>query len=313
MLSYRLVPIAMNSSSSDKTSCYILLNASAGAFSSSVTTAQIETLSREIGLSAKVIGTRSRKDMRARIRELIKQKADVIAVAGGDGTVALAVQEVAGSGSTLGIIPQGTFNNFATALRLPQDLRSALRVLKEGEKRAVDLGQVEVASHGKRFFTEAAGVGLFADALALYGKGSNKNFSKGLRALLRLLFSFRAHRLTLRIDGETQIERAVMCTVANTYRMAQGMAVAPDAKVTDGKLDVVIIGDLSVGEMLRYYRAFRTQTHLQLPKVSYYHATEIKISARRRLNVHCDDAFVGLTPAIMTAQPDAINVLVEKL
>jgi diacylglycerol kinase (ATP) len=299
--------------SSTKTSCFILLNATAGAFGSSATTAQIEHLAREIGLDAKVAATRSSRGMRDQIRELVKQKVEVIAVAGGDGTVALAVQEIARSGSTLGIIPQGTFNNFATALRLPQDLRSALRVLKEGEKRAVDLGQVEVSSHGTRYFTEAAGVGIFADALALYGKGSNKNFAKGLRALVRLLFSFRAHRLTLEIDGETQIERAVMCTVANTYRMAQGVAVAPDAKVTDGQLDVIVIGDLSAGEMLRYYRAFRAQTHLQLPKVLSCRAREIKISSRRRLNVHCDDAFVGLTPATMTAQPNAINVLVEKL
>src|SRR5690606_7897262 len=183
---------------------------------------------------AEVIATHSRKQMRAKIRELVKAEAPTIAVAGGDGTVALAVQELARSESTLGIIPQGTFNNFATALRLPLDLPSALRVLQSGETREVDLGQVEVASHGKRYFTEAAGVGLFADALALYGKGSNKNFSKGVRALTRLLFSFRARRLTLRIDGDTHIERAVMCTVANTYRMGQGVAIAPGAQVTDG-------------------------------------------------------------------------------
>ena len=302
----------MNQTSSTKTSCFILLNANAGAFSASATTEQVETLAREIGLEATVIGTDSPKEMSARIRELVKQKVEVIAVAGGDGTVALAVQEMAHTGSTLGIIPQGTFNNFATALRLPQDLSSSLRVLKEGEKLAVDLGQVEVSSHGKRYFTEAAGVGLFADALALYGKGSNKNFFKGLRAFVRLVFSFRAHRLTLKIDGETQVERVVMCTVANTYRMAQGVAVAPNARVTDNQLDVVIIGDLNVAEIFRYYRAFRAQTHLSLPKISHYHAQEIVISSRRRLNVHCDDAFVGLTPATMTAQAGAINILVEK-
>lgn len=178
----------MNSTSPEpstpKTSCFILLNANAGAFSASATNEQVETLAHEIGLDAQVNSTDSPEEMSATIRELVQQKADVIVVAGGDGTVALAVQEMAHTGSTLGILPQGTFNNFATALRLPQDLRSALRVLKEGEKREVDLGQVEVASHGKRYFTEAAGVGLFADALALYGKGSNKNFFKGLRAMV---------------------------------------------------------------------------------------------------------------------------------
>ena len=251
--------------------------------------------------------------MQSKIRELVQSGAKTIAVAGGDGTVALAVQEIAETKTRLGILPQGTFNNFATALRLPTDLPSAMAVLKNGEEREVDLGCVEVASGQKRFFTEAAGVGLFADSLAIYGKGTNKNFFKGLKAMSRVLLNFRAHRLNLILDGDRQVERAVMCTVANTYRMGQGVAVAPGAKVTDGELDIVIVGDLSLREIFSYYRAFRAQSHLNLAKVTHLRARKIEISSRHTLNVHCDDSFVGSTPVTMTAKSGALKVLLEKL
>ncbi len=261
----------------------------------------------EIGLDADVIGTESPEEMREAIRRFVAEGVKKIAVAGGDGTVAFAVQEIVRTSSALGILPQGTANNFATALRLPQDLPSALRVLKEGTVRAIDLGKVH-----DRYFTEAAGVGLFADTLAAYGKGSNKNLLRGIYALARVLFSFRAHRIKLTVDGTPHIERAVVCIVANTYRIGTAMPVAPEAQVTDGRLDVVIVGDLKFREIVPYYRAFRAQTHLNLPKVTILRAREVRIEAHRPMNVHCDDSVIGATPVTITAQPQAIHVLVER-
>jgi diacylglycerol kinase (ATP) len=291
----------------------IFLNANAGVFSSSVTAEQMQAAAREAQLEVETIATDSSDEMVARLKQFVAEKRECVAVAGGDGTVALATQVLARSETILGIIPQGTFNNFATALRLPMDLPSALRVLKDGKMREVDLGCVEASTHAPRFFTEAAGVGLFADGLALYGKGSNKNFLRGVKAFTRVLLSLRARRLGLHLDGQEYTERAVMCICANSFRMAQGVPVAPGAKVTDGQLDVVLVGDLSLGEIFSYYRAFRMQTHLQLPKVAHLRAKEIKIAGRRKWNVHCDDAFVGLTPARIASQPGALKVLVDEI
>jgi len=269
---------------------------------------QLQQMIQEIELDAEVIDTASPEEMTQTIRQLVAAGVEKIAVCGGDGTVSLCVQEVAHTKAVLGIIPQGTFNNFATALRLPQDLPSALRVLQDGEVRNIDLGKV-----GDRYFTEAAGVGLFADALAIYGEGTNKNFLRGLSAMTNVFLSFKAHRLRLVIDGQSQIERAVMCIVSNTYRMAQGVPVAPGAKLTDGELDVIIVGDLDRNELIPYYRAFRSQLHLNLPKVSTLRAREVKIDARRHLNLHCDDQVIGTTPATICAQPGALKVLVDRL
>lgn len=293
--------------------CTILLNNRAGALHATASLEQMQEMVAEIGLDAEVVGTDSAESMQATIKQLVAAGVEKIAVAGGDGTVGLAVPELAHTQTALGIIPQGTFNNFATALRLPQDLPSALRTLKDGEVVEVDLGRVEGPGIQRRYFTEAAGVGLFADSLALYGEGSNKNFLRGLYAMTHVFLSFQAHRLRLVVDGEPQVERAVMCIISNTYRMAQGVPVAPGAKLTDGELDVVIVGDLKRNELLPYYRAFRAQMHLNLPHVTSLRAKEVRLEARRRLNVHCDSDVVGTTPVTVSAQPGALKVLVDRL
>lgn len=288
--------------------CVILLNNRAGALHPTASLDQMRDMVTQVGLDAEVVGTSSAEEMFGTIQKLKDDGVRKIAVAGGDGTVSQAVQILAHSDTILGIIPQGTHNNFATALRLPQDLPSALRVLEEGEITEVDLGKV-----GDRYFTEAAGVGLFADSLAVYGIGTNKNFAMGLYSMLRVLTSFHSRRITLKLDGKQHSERAVMCTVANTYRIAQGIAVAPGAKVTDGELDVVIIGDLTRGELLKYYRAFRAQLHMNLPKVTTLRAREIHISSRHRMNLHCDDSVIAMTPATVQVQPAALKVLVDRI
>jgi diacylglycerol kinase (ATP) len=286
----------------------ILLNNRAGALHATAGRDQICEMARQIGLDVDVVSTTSEEEMRRKIRCLVRGGAERIAVAGGDGTVALAVQELARTDTVLGIIAQGTANNFASALRLPLELPAALRVLLDGEVRQVDLGRVN-----ERYFTEAAGVGLFADALALYGAGTNKNLLRALAVTLRLILSLKASRIHLSVDGELHSERAVMVTVANTYRMAYAAPVAPEAKVTDGKLDVVIIGDLTRAELFAYYRAIRAQMHLQLPKVTTLRAREVQIKAGRRMNVHCDDQVIGTTPVTISAESKALKVLVDRL
>ncbi len=288
--------------------CTILLNDRAGALHATASVEQMREAAAGVGLDAEVVGTESPEQMRRLIHDLVARGAARVAVAGGDGTVALAVQEVAHSATVLGIIPQGTANNFATALRLPQDLPSALRVLADGTVRAVDLGCI-----GDRYFTESAGVGLFADALAIYGAKANKNLLRTFYTVLRIVFAARARRMRIVADGERYVERAVMCEVANTFRMAHALPVAPGAKITDGELDVVVVGDLKRDELIPYYRAFRAQTHLSLPKVHTFRAKSVHIETRHRLNVHCDDKVIGTTPVTMLAQPRALKVLVDRL
>jgi diacylglycerol kinase (ATP) len=269
--------------------------------------AEIAAGAQALDLDAEVLDTESAEEMTSTIRRLAEAGAPKIGVAGGDGTVACAARELAFTDTALGIIPQGTANNFATMLGLPSDLSSALHVIKEGSPRRVDLGRV-----GRHLFTEAAGVGFFADALAVYGQGGQARAARALYATARVWLSIRAERVRLSVDGEPFRERLMMCTVANTSRIALADPMAPDARIADGLLDVILIGDLSRLELIRYYRAIKSGTHLELPKVVSLKAKEVRIEARRLMNVHCDDRVVGQTPASIGVEPGALRVLVGK-
>ncbi|HEX7878323.1 MAG TPA: diacylglycerol kinase family protein, partial [Candidatus Eisenbacteria bacterium] len=285
----------------------VLVNQAAGSLSRASPADDLPGAAESAGIPIEIMVCDGPGVMRQTVCRLRDQGAGTIAVAGGDGTVALVAQELAHTTVDLGIIPAGTANNFATALGLPRDWREALEVVRDGGTERVDLGKA-----GERYFTESAGVGLFADSLEYYGRRTGKHFGKLVYAAGRLLMSARARRMKLTIDGEQVVERAVMCEVANTYRMGLGAPVAPEANPADGWLDVVLIGDLSRWELLRYYRAVMAERHLELPKVKATRARRVTIEALHPMNVHCDDRIIGTTPAEFSVARAALRVRVPR-
>ena len=282
------------------------MNTHAGALHAQSGKQQIERMAKDAGLDAEIIQTHSQDEMTEELKKLVGQGAERVAVAGGDGTVEVAVQTLAHTSTALGILSMGTFNNFAAALRIPHNLPDALKMLAEGVVLDVDLGKTK-----ERYFTESAGVGLWADALALYGKGSKTNFFRGVYAATRLGLAFGAHETQITIDGVLHSSRVTVCEVVNTYRIAQAAPIAPEAELTDGLLDVVIFNDIKRSELGAYLRALRAQMHLSLPKVQIIQGREVTIECRRPRNVHTDDTSVGVTPMTITVAPKALKVLVD--
>lgn len=284
------------------------MNERAGRFKSTLSTDDMRKMLKHLELDVEVRGTHSERHMVETLKELVGKKVERVAVAGGDGTMHTAIQILAGTGTAMGIVPQGTANNFATALRVPQDLPSALRTLIDGEVKDIDLGYT-----CGQYFAESAGVGLFANALAIYGADANKNLLRSIYALSKILLNFRASAVRLTVDGEKMVEPAVFCAAMNTFRFAHSLPIAPSAKVTDGLLDIVILGNLGRKELLTYYRAIRQQIHPTLPKTQILQAKQVKIEGRRRMPVHVDDKVRGATPVTIEIRPKALRVLVEKL
>lgn len=287
----------------------VFVNRKAGYFSPSDLDAPFRRYAREAGFEPEIVATRTAQEFRWLLEEQVVGKVGKVAIAGGDGTIHNAAQVLAKTDVTLGILPQGTANNFASALRLPLDLPSAFQVIAKGEERAVDLGEAD-----GEYFTEAAGVGLFADALRLSGSNRpTKSIFRSLKTIFRLWVMNKSYRLRLVIDGERHVENAVMVTVANSFRIGYALPIAPSAKVTDGELDVVIFGDLNRSEYLRYLRAVRAQSHTELPKVEIVQAKTVEIRAKRRLNVHVDDRVCRRTPITLKVAPEALKVMVDRL
>ena len=287
--------------------CPLIVNANAGALHGTAGPEELTRLAAEAGLPVEIIATESVDAMRETLRRLDRENAPRVAVSGGDGTVGLAAQELAHSKVALGIVPQGTANNFAHSLGLPVDPVEALRVIAAGHARDIDLGRV-----GDRFFIESAGVGLFADMLRENSGATDKNLIRILAAVLKVLVRARARGLRLIVDGQVHAERALLCEVANTYRIATALPIAPEAKLADGLLNVVVIGDVPRRELPRYLSALLNRAHRDLPGVTTLRAREVCIESRRPMAVHADDQVIGNTPTAIQVVPGALRVLVPQ-
>jgi diacylglycerol kinase family enzyme len=287
----------------------ILANRRAGGLSRLREEESLEGYACQAGINADVVFTRNPSQLRQILREQVIGKRHKVAVAGGDGTIHCAVQELACTDTVLGILPQGTANNFATALRLPRDLPSAFRVIAEGEERSVSLGKAD-----KEYFTEGAGAGIFAEVLALtsgtHGAGS---ILRALRVVARATLTGQMYRFMLEIDGVRRSEEVFSVTVANSFCVGYNLPIAPFARLTDTELDVILVGALTRSEIFSYYKAVRAQTHLNLPKVESLRAQEVVIDSRRHATVHVDDRVHRRTPVTIRIVPEALRVMVDRL
>jgi diacylglycerol kinase (ATP) len=234
----------------------------------------------------------------------------LVIAAGGDGTAGEVAQALAGTDVILGIMPLGSVMNVARTLCLPRDLTEAARVIGGGQVLAMDLGQV-----GDRYFLEAAGVGLDAGLFAYFDQLESKGLRRNvLRAALRFVRGLGMPRLTVQVDGRLHQVRALMVAVANGPFVGAAYALAPDARIDDGLLDVVIFHRASVPRMLFHLLAVAGGRRLSIPPAAeILRGRSVRIASRRRrrtLPVHADGTAVGATPTSFEVVPAALRVLV---
>ena len=169
--------------------------------------------------------------------------AEVVAVAGGDGTVRIVCGELAGTGTPVGIIPTGTGNLLARNLGLPMGIDAALAVVLNGVDRPVDIVRVEGDELPPSRFVVMAGLGL--DAAIMAGAPEAIKSRVGwpayvLSALRHVRYP--AVRVDIRVDdAPAQRFRARTVVVGNVGHLQAGIPLMPEAAIDDGRLDVVVI------------------------------------------------------------------------
>lgn len=264
-------------------------------------------------------------------RDALGAGVEWIAVAGGDGSVEAVAGELVGTSTPLGVIPCGTFNNFARSLDLPADPLEAARVVGRNIVRRIDVGTV----NGRPFF-ECVGVGLDA---ALFPVGEEiksggltrwvEFFRRALtyprqtfdleidRPLREALISkactgghpARRWRGLLRRNARAKIRlRALMITVSNGPYYGANFAVAPHARVDDERLTVTIFKRYSKLELWWHFFSIRAGRRVYAPRVVALAVERVRISGPGRLPVHSDGAPCEIWPVDLRVWPRALQV-----
>lgn len=257
--------------------------------------------------------------------EAMERGVSHLLVGGGDGTVSVVARAIVRRPVTLGIIPLGTYNNIARSLNIPPDIETACRIICEGKERPVDVG----IANDDRYFFEAAGAGLDA---ALFPLGEEIKTGRWGRIMqfARLTMNYSVQRMRLefdssvaaalprerrrkfsssRLSGNSLVMRALLVAVANGPYYGSGFAVAPGARLNDGKLTVAVFRRFSKYELIRHFISISQGRRHFCPKLELFSARRVKISAFRKLPVHLDGMPYGNAPIRLEAVPDALRVI----
>ncbi|MBT2503678.1 diacylglycerol kinase family protein [Curtobacterium sp. ISL-83] len=182
-------------------------------------------------------------------REAIAAGADVVAAAGGDGTVRAVAEVVHEAGVSLALLPSGTGNLLARNMKLPlDDLGASVRTIFAGQDRKIDFGTLKIErpdGERERFgFLVMAGLGL--DARMLVNTKPELKKRVGWLAYVDSLFrSVRdadAFDFRYRLDAQDNRSlRAHSLIVGNCGMLQAGAILLPDAEIDDGLFDIVVM------------------------------------------------------------------------
>jgi diacylglycerol kinase (ATP) len=246
-------------------------------------------------------------------RDAVANGAHALVAIGGDGTVNVGLQAVAGTGVGFGAIPAGTGNDFVREIGLPVDVVKAADVIAaaimSGHRRDIDLAHMVPADGPERWFGAVLGAGF--DAI-VNERANAMRFPRGPRrydvAIVAELMRLRPRRYHLRIDGEELDLDGILVAVGNTPSYGGGMRICPAAVATDGLLDLVVVGPVSRATFVRIKPQVYAGTHINHPAVRSFRAKTVEIAADG-IVAYADGERTSALPVTVTAVSGALSLL----
>lgn len=200
--------------------------------------------------------------------------ADAIVAAGGDGTarqVAIALAKRPELKLPLVIVPEGTANNIARSLGMPDDLESIAAGLHKSRSDRLTIGCAR-AVWGTAHFVESAGVGLFATMLQqprlAKKRTKEKQVAAGADRLRKLLEGARPLDVRVLADGEDLSGDYLMAQAMNIISAGSRVELAPSADPSDTSLDLVLIGEKERAPLLGYLEKLAAGEEAESPLAS---------------------------------------------
>ena len=251
----------------------------------------------------------------------VEQGYRYIVAVGGDGTVNEVINGIMQHPAhkrkdvVVGVLPRGTGNDFARTIGATSSVKHLLKLIESRQYKTIDLINItyndNLGNTTSRYCNNIADVGvgpytiLSADKLSGW-LGSNLAFSfSALKALFQ-----KPHPVELCADNFNYKGNIKCICLANGRYFGSGLGIAPNAKLTNGTMEVIIIEDVSPQLFIWFMRALRAARIIAHPKVHYYTAKQATITAAEQsLPLDLDGEVVGFAPIKAGVVPNAINIL----
>jgi diacylglycerol kinase (ATP) len=283
----------------------VILNPAARSDRAKRSRARVESLARGCTVCASSRAGEAELLARNAAREGFKK----IVAAGGDGTINEVVNGLAGSTATLGLLPIGTVNVFASELGLPiHNLQSCWNIIEGDETRVIDLPRAN-----EKYFVQLAGVGLDAQVVKETSLALKRNFGP-LSYLISAaqIAARRPPRLYLESENAPTNE-ASFVLIGNGRRYGGPFPFFKQAQLDDGLLDVVAFKQVGYLEIIKYLQDVFFSSEIRLPEVEYFQTQRLRITSDQDVPVELDGELVGNCPVEFVLREHRLRVLAPAL
>jgi YegS/Rv2252/BmrU family lipid kinase len=178
-------------------------------------------------------------------REAAKNKFDIVAAAGGDGTINEVAQSLKDTGTALAIIPTGSGNGFARHFKIPLNIEKAISIIKKGKTVSVDSLLIN-----EKFCLNIAGAGFDAHIAHLFANYGKRGFITYIKLVIKEYFSYNEKKYEIEFENKKIKSAAFLVAIANASQFGNGARIAPLANADDGMIDVTILKKIPLSRII---------------------------------------------------------------
>lgn len=232
---------------------------------------------------------------------------DIVVAVGGDGTVNEVARAIVHSGTALGIIPCGSGNGLARHLLLPMNVKKAIEVLNECEIRALDYGII----NGYPFFC-TCGMGFDAFVSQKFAEAGKRGPITYVENVLREGLKYQPETYILQDENGTIKYKAFLISCANASQYGNNAYIAPQASMSDGLMDVIIMEPFDVFEAPQISIDMFNKTLDKSSKIKTFKCRKLHIHRSKPGAIHYDGnpAMTGEDIDVELV-PNGINIVVN--
>jgi len=278
----------------------IIYNPHAGNGRAQALLQQVEDYAKEKHLNPTIICTEYSGHAIEIAKQAELENYDALIASGGDGTLFEVLngyyQNKSQHKPPIGLIPNGTGNAFMRELKLRQsDWKKAIDIIALNHKRAIDVGRFTTEDK-IWYFLNIIGMGFVTEiaeaAVPLKWMG---NTAYTVATLLKLI-SLKSQEFTIELDGKILKRDGVFVEIANSTYTGTTFYIAPEAKIDDGYLDVIILNKISRLKILRLFTSIYDGSHINYDEIEYIKAKKIKVTETNPGKLIPDGEIFGSTP-----------------
>jgi diacylglycerol kinase family enzyme len=288
----------------------IVLNSSAGSVSEKgFTMPDIKQAFRNLGVETEIVVI-DKKPLNEIVKFLTYKDYDVIAAAGGDGTISGVASLLIGSKQPLAVLPFGTLNHFAKDIGIPMDLDGAAAVIAAGKTAKIDIGIVN-----EEIFINNSSIGIYPKIVKL--RESNKNKLNGkwiamIDAFISVFSRFPVSKVRIVTESKDTHVKTPFVFIGNNEYGTDIFSLGTRTRLDKGFLNLyypVSSGRLS---MIRFFFHALLNTLDQQHDFNVQQVKEITIESRKKyIDVSIDGEIINMpSPLHYSIKPGALTVIV---